>query len=67
MDNSKAKLICLLFKLKPAIKNSVDKHKYQKTINSFEEHYSDIDARVNQEKGMRISIIIVRKPQRYDC
>ena len=41
MDNSKAKLICLLFKLKPALKNSVDKHKYQKTINSFEEHYVD--------------------------
>jgi len=52
MDNSKAKLVSLLFKLKPAIENSVDKHKYQKTINSFEEHYSDIDSRVNQEKGI---------------
>jgi hypothetical protein len=52
MDNSKAKLICFLFKLKPAIKNSVAKHKYQKTINSFEEHYSEIDDRVNQEKGI---------------
>ena len=40
MDNSKAKLTCLLFNLKPAIKNSVDKHKYQKTIDSFQEHYS---------------------------
>jgi hypothetical protein len=48
MYNSKAKLICRLFRLKPAIKNSVDKHKYQKTINSFES-YSEIDARVNQE------------------
>ena len=45
-------MICLLFKLKPAIKNNVDNHKYQKTINSFEEHYSEIDARVNQEKGI---------------
>ena len=52
MENSKAKLICLLFKLNPAIKNSVDKHKYQKTMNSFEEHYSEINARVNQEKGI---------------
>ena len=50
MANSKAKLICLLFKLKPAIKNTVDKRKYQNTMNSFEEHYSEIDTRVNQEK-----------------
>ena len=52
MDNLKAKWVSILFKLKPAIKNSVDKHKYQKTIDSFEEHYSEIDARVNQEKGI---------------
>lgn len=52
MDNLKAKWVSILFKLKPAIKNSVDKHKYQKTINSFEEHYGEIDARVNQEKGI---------------
>lgn len=52
MDNLKAKWVSILFKLKPAIKNSVDKHKYQKTIDSFEEHYNEIDARVNQEKGI---------------
>lgn len=52
MANSKAKLICFLFRLKPAIKNTVDKHKYQETINSFEEHYSEIDACVSQEKGI---------------
>ena len=52
MANSKAKLICLLFELRPAIKNSVDKHKYQKTIDCFEEHYSEIDDRVNQENGI---------------
>ena len=34
MANLKAKLICLLFKLKPAIKNNVDKRKYQKIKNS---------------------------------
>lgn len=52
MDHLKAKWASILFMLKPAIKNSVDKHKYQKTIKSFEEHYSEIDARVNQEKGI---------------
>ena len=52
MANSKAELICLLFKLKPAIKNNVDKRKYQKTKNSFKEHYSEIDTRINQEKGI---------------
>ena len=52
MKNLKAKRASLLFKLKPAIKNSVDKHKYKKTINSFEEHYSEINARVKQEKGI---------------
>jgi hypothetical protein len=43
IDNSKAKLVCLFFKLRPAMKNSVDKHKYKRTTNSFEEHYSEID------------------------
>lgn len=52
MYNLKAKLVSLLFKLKPAIKSSVGKHKYQKTLNSFEEHFSEIDTRVNQEKGI---------------
>lgn len=52
MDNSKAKWASILFRLKPEIKNSVDKHKYQKTINAFEAHYSEIDARIGQEKGI---------------
>jgi hypothetical protein len=52
MDKLKAKWVSILFTLKPAIKNSVAKHKYQKTINSFEEHYREIDARVNQETGI---------------
>ena len=52
MNNLKAKWASFFFMLKPRIKKSVDKHKYQKTINSFEEHYSEIDTRVNQEKGI---------------
>ena len=52
MDNLKAKWVSILFKLRPAIKNSVGKHKYQKAINAFEAHYSEIDARVNTEKGI---------------
>jgi hypothetical protein len=52
MANSKAELICLLFKIKPAIKSTVDKRNYQETINSFKEHYSEIDTRIDQEKGI---------------
>ena len=52
MYNLKAKLVSLLFRLKPAIKSSVGNHKYQKTLNSFEEHFGEIDTRVNQEKGI---------------
>ena len=52
MDNLKAKLVSLLFRLKPAIKSIVGKDKCQKTINCFEEHYSEIDTRVNQKKGI---------------
>ena len=52
MANLKAELICLLFKLNPAIENNVEKRKYQKTKNSFKEHYGEIDTRVNQEKGI---------------
>jgi len=43
MENLKTKLVALLFRLKPAIKRIVGKDKCQKTINSFEEHYSEID------------------------
>ena len=46
MNNLKAKWASFFFKLKPGIKKSVDKHKYQKTINSFEEPYSDIGERI---------------------
>lgn len=52
MTNLKAELICVLFRLKPAIKNNVDKSKYQKTISSFKENYSEMDTRINKEKGI---------------
>jgi len=52
MARLKAKIISHFFRLKPAIKNSVDTHKYQRTIDSFEMHYSEIDARVKKEKGI---------------
>ena len=52
MANSKAKLIGLLFRINPAIKNGVDKRSYQKTKKAFGEHYCEIDARVNKQKGI---------------
>lgn len=52
MANLKAKMACLVFRLKPVVKNSVDTHKYQTTIDSFEKHYSEIDVRVKKEKGI---------------
>jgi len=52
MKNLKAEMVCVLFGLKPAIKKNVDKNKYQNTINSFKEHYNEIDARIIQEKGI---------------
>ena len=57
MQYPKAKLALLLFRLKPAIKHIVDKHKYQETITSFEAHYSEIDTRVNQEKGILVVLV----------
>ncbi len=52
MKNSKAKLACFLFLLRPAIKNSVDASGYQKTLNAFDTHYAAIDARTKEEKGI---------------
>jgi L-2-amino-thiazoline-4-carboxylic acid hydrolase-like protein len=52
MANLKAELVCVLFKIKPAIKGIVDERNYQKTIDSFKEHYSEIDARTKKEKGI---------------
>ena len=52
MAHFKAKLAGLFFRLNPAIKNTVGKRDYKKTKNAFEEHYSEIDARTNKEKGI---------------
>ena len=52
MAHLKAKIISHFFMLKPAIKNSVDTNKYRRTVDSFEMHYSELDARVKKEKGI---------------
>ena len=52
MAHLKARLACRLFKLKPAIENTVGKQKCQETVDSFQKHYREIDGRTNQEKGI---------------
>jgi ubiquinone/menaquinone biosynthesis C-methylase UbiE len=52
MANLKASLACRLFKLKPAIENTVGKRKCRETVDSFKEHYREIDGRTDQEKGI---------------
>ena len=52
MKNLKAKMVCRLFTLKPAIKDSVGKKKYQEILRAFEKHYTKIDARTDQQKGI---------------
>jgi len=52
MKSIKLNLVCFFFKLKPAIKNSIDTDNYQKIIKDFKEQYNEINARIKQEKGM---------------
>jgi hypothetical protein len=62
MRTLKLKFIFFYFKIKPGIKNSVGNDKFPTIIKRFKEHYNEIDARIEKEKGImafhRIFLII---------
>jgi hypothetical protein len=48
----RARPVSLLFRIDPAIRKAVGKRKYKETIAAFEEHYLEVDARTDREKGI---------------
>lgn len=54
MKNIKLNLICLYFKIKPGIKNSIGNDNYLIVFKKFKKQYIEIDSRTPKEKGIMI-------------